>query len=64
MKLAPLNFYLTNLFTHIIISMPFWFYLPRFNYVLLFTFVFISLFASTSDGENFFNSDETNIDGE
>jgi hypothetical protein len=57
MKLAPLNFYLTILLAHLFISIPFWFFLPMFNYVLLFTFIFISLFASTKDGESFFNSE-------
>jgi len=63
MKLAPFYFYMCNLFTHLILSIPFWFILPKVNYILLFTFLVISLFASTKDGEQLFNSDDTSVDG-
>jgi hypothetical protein len=45
------------------LSIPFWFISPKVNYILLFTFLVISLFASTKDGEQFFNSDDASIDG-
>lgn len=61
MKLAPISFYLSNLVLHSLISIPFWFIAPKFNCLLLFTFIIISLFGSTKDGEHFFNSDDKNM---
>ena len=60
MKLAPIYFYVHCLITFIIFSIPFWYFLPEFNYILLLAFIFCCLFGSTKDGEKYFNSNEKN----